>query len=348
MALTSLRGRRTRRAFVDSLEPRVMLAGAPAGTAPFISEFLAINTTGITDRLGQRYGWIEIANPTSAPVNLQNYSLTDDAGNLAKWRFPQTVLQPEQYLRVFASGNNVVSGTELHTNFTLNPAGEYLALVAPGGGAADVLSEYAPFPEQVPDVSYGLVDQEEQTSLIRPAAPVRVLVPTDDSTGSAWTAQAFDDTDWTPGTSGVGFDLDTVPPASGFTVRMIDLGAGTDPSIDDLREAVALLDGPVDATRYLVDFDGSADRTAINFGLGGPYGSNLPLPNGATPVGSATVPGREQYALRATSAVNIPAGDWTINVNSDEGFLLKIPGVTFLDRTNDDIDPIPPAEFFTK
>ncbi|MFN5963081.1 MAG: hypothetical protein ACK5CW_16520, partial [Verrucomicrobiota bacterium] len=38
--------------------------------APFISEFLARNTSGITDEDGDRSDWIEIFNPNGQPYSL--------------------------------------------------------------------------------------------------------------------------------------------------------------------------------------------------------------------------------------------------------------------------------------
>jgi hypothetical protein len=319
------------RATVDRLEPRTLLAGSPLPPNPFISEFLAVNGSGITDKDGQRSDWIELRNPTAADVNLNGYSLTDDAALPGKWKFPAVTLPAGGHLLVFASGKDVRTGSELHTNFSLDAGGEYLALVAPGGTAADVLSEYAPYPEQLPDVSYGLAVNEDVTTLIGPAAPVRVLIPADNGLGTTWTGSAFVDTGWRAGTTGVGYDTDTAPPRiPGFSVHMVDLGDGS--FIGDLRTAEAVLDGPLDG--YVVDFDGSADGPVINLGSGGAYGSDRPLPNNPV-LGDPGAADRTDYALRATADVTIPAGDWTIDVNSDDGFLLRIPGVTFISRFQD-------------
>ena len=58
------------------------------------------------------------------------------------------------YLLVFASGKDrAVAGQELHTNFSLEQMGEYLALVMPDG--TTVADSFAPFPAQVANISYG-------------------------------------------------------------------------------------------------------------------------------------------------------------------------------------------------
>ena len=129
---------------------------APVAATPRISEFLAVNVEGITDEDGATSDWIEIHNPDGVAADLGGWSLTDDRGLLAKWTFPAGVSIPANgFLMVFASGKNrTVAGAELHTNFALDGNGEYLALVDPGNV---VVHEFtAEFPEQFPDVSYGI------------------------------------------------------------------------------------------------------------------------------------------------------------------------------------------------
>src|SRR5688500_9975816 len=138
-------------ASVQRLENRILLAGNVV-----ISEFLALNSTGLADADGDRSDWIELHNPTGADVNLGGYALTDDRAALTKWRFPAVDLPAGGYLVVFASGKDRrTAGQELHTGFSLDGAGEDLLLVGPGGTADDILSGYAPYPGQLPDVAFG-------------------------------------------------------------------------------------------------------------------------------------------------------------------------------------------------
>src|SRR5207248_9295230 len=90
------------------------------------------------------------------------------------------------------------------------------------------------------------------------------------------------------------------------------------------------------AGAFTVVFDGRANRSVINLGDGGAYAGDLTLPNGLGGTSAdTTAPGRTQYGLRVTSALTIPAGTYTINVNSDDGFRLRLPGVTFAGRVNE-------------
>ncbi len=135
--------------------------------APVINEFLAANQTGLTDTDGDYSDWIEIYNPDSRPVNLAGWSLTDDLTQPEKWTFPNMSLAGGEYLIVFASGKDrktVDPGLELHTNFKLNQAGEFLALynvVEDEFSHPFILADnealaVSGYPHQFDDIAYGL------------------------------------------------------------------------------------------------------------------------------------------------------------------------------------------------
>src|SRR5262245_38699730 len=69
-----------------------------------ISEFMADNTHTLADEDGDYDDWVEIYNTSSGPVNLNGWYLTDTAGDLTGWRFPNTNLNAHGFLVVFASG----------------------------------------------------------------------------------------------------------------------------------------------------------------------------------------------------------------------------------------------------
>lgn len=125
-----------------------------------ISELMALNDTILMDEDGEFSDWLEVCNEGGSPVNLDGYYLTDDPAFLTKWRFPSAILPADGYLVVFASDKDrAVAGSELHCNYKLTSAGEYLALVEPDG--MTIAHEYSPaYPEQYADISYGLVNAE--------------------------------------------------------------------------------------------------------------------------------------------------------------------------------------------
>jgi hypothetical protein len=125
---------------------------------PQITEFMALNSSVLQDEDGDYSDWLEIHNPTSGSVNLQGWYLTDDAGELIKWKMPAITLDPEAYLVIFASGKDRTDPAKnLHTNFKLSGSGEYLALVKPDGQTV-VFSFSDGFPPQYADISYGLLE----------------------------------------------------------------------------------------------------------------------------------------------------------------------------------------------
>ena len=104
--------------------------------------------------------WIELHNRGDKDVNLDGWSLTDDSKNMAKWTFPKVSLGTGKRLIVFATGeDNKTNPNQLHTNFKLNPSGEYLALCSPETPRRAVSS--INFPEQASGTSYGLNNENE-------------------------------------------------------------------------------------------------------------------------------------------------------------------------------------------
>ena len=186
-----------------------ILMAAPLQAELLITEFLAGNDSTLTDEDGDSSDWIELFNSGTGPADLGGYHLTDDAANLTKWQFPAGVtLGASKFLLVFASDKDRrVAGSELHANFKLATGGEYLALVAPDG--TTVVHDYSPvFPVQFDDASYGLeqLGNTTEETLVDEDGACRVLVPTDGTLGASWTQAGFNDTSWTGGTLGVGYE----------------------------------------------------------------------------------------------------------------------------------------------
>ena len=171
-----------------------------------ISEFLASNDSSIEDEDGSSSDWIELFNTNTLPVDIAGWHLTDSSTNLTAWTFPSpTVIAPNDFLIVFASEKNrAVAGAELHTDFALSRNGEYLALIKPDLSPA---TEFAPaFPEVQPDESYGFPMTRSETVLVAEFDPGAYIVPSDNSLATNWTAASFDDSGWTSGQGGIGYE----------------------------------------------------------------------------------------------------------------------------------------------
>src|ERR1051325_6237684 len=174
----------------------------------FIPDLMAANNKTRADQDRHFSDWIEIYNAGASVANLEGWHLTDKRTDLTQWKFPAVTLAPNNYLLVFASQKNRRQpGAELHTNFKLGASGGYLALVKPDG--VTIASEFAPaYPEQLPDVSYGVAMSAVRVSLLASNNPTRFLVPSGDI-GSNWTRLDFEDNGWMPGVGGLGYDRGT-------------------------------------------------------------------------------------------------------------------------------------------
>ena len=114
-----------------------------------INEFLASNNENISDKDGENHDWIEIYNSGDSMINLQGYHITDDLEDRG-WEFPEVLIEPGEYLVVFASGKDE-DEDELHTDFRISKDGEPLILSNPEGMIVDEIS-----PLHLPtDLSYG-------------------------------------------------------------------------------------------------------------------------------------------------------------------------------------------------
>ena len=189
-----------------------------------ITEFLASNSNGLKDELGNEEDWIEIQNTGVATTSLAGWYLTDESGNLRKWPLPAWTLAPGNRIVVFASSRNRTpaqtaagidnAGTpaspRLATNFKIGAgSGGYLALAQDqAGGGVAAISVFANYAQQVPDVSFGVTPST--VALVATNTPIRALVPAvangGNLLGASWRggAEPFNDGAWNAGTTGAG------------------------------------------------------------------------------------------------------------------------------------------------
>lgn len=320
---------------MEPLEDRSLLAANP-----LISEFLAVNRSGLQDEDGAYSDWIELHNPTDASIDLQGWSVTDDQDVPKKWTFPGITLPPRAYRVVFASGKDRREPTgSLHTNFQLSAEGEYLALVSPQGAVVQDFGKS--YPAQRADISYGATAAMVRTPLRSADEELRAIVPTDDRYGNAWVRPDFNDDHWLRGPRGVGYDLDGLDASEiGIDVRSTLFGQNpsalvrvpfqVDParlaSLDELTMPLKYDDGfaawlngqpltsrnapggglsPPQGLVAYYPFDDSAQDTAGLFTQNsGATANDLSLASGTAP---RWVPGRVGQAL----ALNAQANDVT-------------------------------------
>ncbi len=117
-----------------------------------INEVMASNSDTITDEDGDFPDWIELFNTTDSRINLNDYGLSDNSGELFKWVIPDISINANSYLLIWASGKDRREpGSPLHTNFAIAAAGEEILLTRPDGTTLDSMP-----PTEIPiDVSFG-------------------------------------------------------------------------------------------------------------------------------------------------------------------------------------------------
>ncbi len=282
----------------------------PFANEVLITEFMASNTNALADEDGDFSDWIEIQNISLPSVDLDGWYLTDDAGELTKWRLPSVLLQRGESIVVFASDKNrALPNAQLHTNFKLGAEGEFLGLVKPDG--ITLAHAYAPaFPQQYSDLSYGLPQNALDFASVGDQA--NYLVPTagDAAIGTTWTESTFDDSSWTAGSLGMGFETSSV---SSLQVKVVRSNI----PLQNLATAEGVLDDP--ATHISVTEGTAQVVNFLNTGSGGHYGNSATFP------GMTILTNVDDFVVEVTGTVLIPqAGQWTFGVTSDDGFGLEL------------------------
>ncbi len=117
-----------------------------------INEIMASNTSTIADEDGDFEDWIEIYNFGSDPVNLEGYGLSDNHNNPFKWVFPEYIIEPGQFLLIWASGKNRQPAQGQLVNGLLREVYEGI----PGWTVAD-LTSHPKYPDN-PDYSVVIRD----------------------------------------------------------------------------------------------------------------------------------------------------------------------------------------------
>lgn len=131
-----------------------------------ISEIMPVNHTVLADEDGDFSDWIELYNPSGMAVNLKGCALSDTDINRAKWVFEDTVMQPGEYLIVFASGKDRRSASgRLHTNFKLSSKGETLRLFNANGDAIS----YVKYQSAVANRSFSRLSDGSITARLDPS-----------------------------------------------------------------------------------------------------------------------------------------------------------------------------------
>jgi len=133
----------------EGLEMRVFESASPD---LYINEFMAGNLSTRTDEYGEYDDWLEIYNGDVNPVWLGDKYLSDDINEPEKWKLPETVLDPGQFILIWADGQSGQGPN--HASFRLSKSGEEIVLFESPGRNSLVIDRLA-FGSQQDDVSLG-------------------------------------------------------------------------------------------------------------------------------------------------------------------------------------------------
>ncbi len=84
-----------------------------------INEYSCSNLNTSVDNFGGYEDWVELYNTTASPVNLNGYYLSDKLINPTKWQIGNATINANGFLRIWASGRNINTGTNIHAGFKL-------------------------------------------------------------------------------------------------------------------------------------------------------------------------------------------------------------------------------------
>ncbi|HDS85217.1 MAG TPA: DUF1080 domain-containing protein, partial [Phycisphaerales bacterium] len=107
-----------------------------------INEFMASNGGTIADEDGDFEDWIELYNAGGEAVNLAGWGLSDDVDRPFRWIFPDVVIDPGQYLLIWASGKDRRPDQNTYRDGILRQV--YMEI--PGGTVEDLIT-HPSFPD---------------------------------------------------------------------------------------------------------------------------------------------------------------------------------------------------------
>jgi hypothetical protein len=139
-----------------------------------ITEIMASNGVTLEDACGRNPDWIELHNEGAEPISLEGFALSDKKDKLEKYVFPAgAVIQPGEYIIVFASGAKKDIADEYHASFKLSASGEAVYLSKGGIMVDSVL-----FGPQEKDISLALdADGEYRKTLTPTPGAANLITP---------------------------------------------------------------------------------------------------------------------------------------------------------------------------
>lgn len=124
----------------------------------WLNEAQPENVSGLEDNAGDTDPWIELFNAGTESLDLSEYFLTDDFGDLTRWAFPAgTSLGSGEFLVIWLDGEPAESDPEnLHANFRLAASTGAVAITRRQGSASQpAVMDYLEYNQLRADQSFG-------------------------------------------------------------------------------------------------------------------------------------------------------------------------------------------------
>jgi PKD repeat protein len=101
-----------------------------------INEYSAANYNTFADNYGEFEDWVELYNPTAAPIDINGWALTDKPNNPTKWIFPSSFIIPANSVAlIYCSGRDELIGGNAHSNFKITQTkGNEVFMLSDAGG----------------------------------------------------------------------------------------------------------------------------------------------------------------------------------------------------------------------
>jgi hypothetical protein len=135
----------------------LLACSASANSQVLINEFMAANSSTITDEFGGYPDWIEIRNLTTEPLNIGGWYITDSIPDLTKHMIavtqPDSTTIPANGFLVLWADSKKSQGVR-HVDFKLGKDGEQIAISKLIGGTLTIIDSVT-FKGQVTDLSMG-------------------------------------------------------------------------------------------------------------------------------------------------------------------------------------------------
>jgi hypothetical protein len=133
-----------------------VVAALPEFPELWLNEVQAENLTGPSDNFGEREPWIELYNPGTNLISLEDLYLGTNYSNPTQWAFPSGAsIAPGQFLVVWLDEQpEQTSGAILHSEFRLDATSTSIALSRYVGGQPQII-DYLNFNSLPPNRSFG-------------------------------------------------------------------------------------------------------------------------------------------------------------------------------------------------